>query len=305
MEPLALRCEELTCAYGRRVVVDRLNLEIHPGDIYGLLGLNGAGKSTTLRAILGLLRPAGGRILIFGLDPRLRFREAMAHVGALVEIPAYYPYLSGRRNLQILRRMDGAPYPESRIEETLEWVGLAARAGERVKTYSQGMRQRLAIAMAILARPKFVILDEPTNGLDPRGILDVREMVRRMNAEFGTTFLFSSHLLPEVEALCSRVGILREGKLVVQAPLEAILRDLTFSVRVTTPETEKADRVARALPYVKETAREAPDRIRVTLTADEFPRLTSDLVTAGIPIIELARVRVSLEEYFLAGKNGN
>src|SRR5579863_4199000 len=181
-----LQTEGLTKHFGSFPAVQDLNLEVQEGDLYGFLGPNGSGKTTTMRMILRLIRASSGRVFMFGRDTRTRFIEIMRQVGALVELPAYYPYLSAVENLEILRLVSGDT-PASRIPEILETVGLASRMRDRVRTYSQGMRQRLGIAMALLTRPKLVFLDEPTNGLDPQGINQMRQVILDLNQKEGVT----------------------------------------------------------------------------------------------------------------------
>src|SRR5436190_16328763 len=193
-----LQTQGLSKRFGAFQAVQDLNLEVQEGDIYGFLGLNGAGKTTTMRMILRLIRPTAGRVAIFGRDIRSDFIGIMKQVGSLVELPAYYPYLSAVKNLEILRLASGG-VPVSRIAEVLDLVGLASRMHDRVGTYSQGMRQRLGIAMAFLAKPRLVFLDEPTNGLDPQGINHIRGMIKELNRKDGVTFVISSHLLHEIE----------------------------------------------------------------------------------------------------------
>src|ERR1051326_5322398 len=205
----------LTKRYGRRRVVDGLALEVEEGDIFGFLGPNGAGKSTTIRMILDLVRPSGGSIAIFRRTPRRERRTILAQVGALVERADLYTYLDGLTNLRLLLRQAGLA-DRGRAQEVLELVGLGDRARDKVKTYSHGMRQRLGLAQALLGRPRLVILDEPTTGLDPLGMKEVRELLRTLAAEHGMTIFLSTHLLAEVEQVCTRLAVIHHGRLVAQ-----------------------------------------------------------------------------------------
>ncbi|MHC4605554.1 MAG: ABC transporter ATP-binding protein [Planctomycetota bacterium] len=292
-----LRTENLSKRFGKIRAVRGVGIEIAEGDIYGFLGVNGAGKTTTIRMILRLIRPDAGRVEVFGKEVRGHFIEIMRRVGSLVETPAYYPHLSAAKNLEILRLINGGIH-RSRIDEVLGQVNLLERRHSRVRTYSQGMRQRLAIAMALLPRPDFMILDEPMNGLDPQGISDMRTLIRRLNRDHGITFLFSSHQLHEVEITCNRVGIIRDGELVVQEKVETLLRRAVPSVRIGCARPAEALEKIRALDYVREAETEG-DAIRASLEPGDFARLNADLVAAGVEVSAFTPVRLTLEEFFL------
>src|SRR5678810_157660 len=222
MSDLALQTEDLTKRFGPRTAVDRLSLRVERGDIYGFLGPNGAGKSTTLRMLLGLVRPTSGVIKFSLRDSSWKYLKARSRIGAIIETPAFYENFSGRRNLQLLASLSGG-VQRKRVEEVLEIVGLRDRAQDPVKVYSYGMRQRLGIAQAHLPTPELIILDEPTNGLDPEGIQETRELIRRLRDEFALTVLLSSHLLSEIEQLCNRVGIIHEGHLLYEGGPEKLV----------------------------------------------------------------------------------
>jgi len=219
--PPALQVRGLTRSYGRKAVVQSLDLQVEAGDIYGFLGPNGAGKTTTMRMILGLIRADAGTVSIFGdADPVAGRR----HLGGIVESPRFYPYLSGRDNLRVLAAY-GPPVTPARIEELLSLVQLGERAKDQVKTYSLGMKQRLGIAQALLAQPKLLMLDEPVNGLDPAGMKQVRELIRRLRDEEGLTVFVSSHLLHDVEQLCDRIGIIQDGTKIVEGAVAELVED--------------------------------------------------------------------------------
>ena len=207
-----IRLENLQKRFGTRVAVENLSLEIEPGALFGLLGHNGAGKSTTIGMMLGQVIPDAGRVLIGGHDVQRARARALAHVGAIFETPAFYGYLSGRRNLEIFCSYS-PPVSKQEMDEMIERVGLTARIGDPVAVYSHGMRQRLALAQSLLPRPQVLILDEPSEGLDPEGIYETRELIRRLHRELGLTILICSHLLAEVEQICPRVAIMRHGRL--------------------------------------------------------------------------------------------
>src|SRR5678809_1192658 len=232
MSDLALQTANLTKRFGARTAVDRLSLRVERGDIYGFLGPNGAGKSTTLRMLLGLVKPTSGVIKFPVRDSSWEYLRARARVGAIIETPAFYENFSARRNLQLLASLSGG-VPKKRVEEVLELVDLRDRAEDPVKVYSYGMRQRLGIAQALLPTPELIILDEPTNGLDPQGIQETRELIRRLRDEFALTVLLSSHLLSEIEQLCNRVGIIHEGRLLYEGGPEALVAPASlYQVRV-------------------------------------------------------------------------
>jgi ABC-2 type transport system ATP-binding protein len=249
--------------------------------------------------IVGLVRPSSGRVLLFGEDARDRFLDVMPRVGALVEIPAFYPYLSGRENLEIHRRLAGVADRRC-VDEALERVGLARRAGDPVRAYSQGMRQRLGIAQALFARPRLLLLDEPTNGLDPAGIADIRALVRRLNREEGVTVLVSSHQLHEIELLCGRVGIVHEGRLVREAAVGELLAGAaTGRARVHAAPADRAEAVCRAFPGAGGVERAPDGALVVDLPADRLAALNDALVGAGCAVAELAPAKPSLEDLFL------
>ena len=220
---LALATRGLRKSYGKRLALDGLDLSVPEGVVYGFLGPNGAGKTTTMRLLTGLLHPDAGTIELLGSPFRRGDRKRLFEVGALVENPSFYPYLSGRKNLQVLASA-GAPVPARRIDELLELVGLKERAKDKLSGYSLGMKQRLGIAGALLSDPKLLLLDEPANGLDPAGIVAMREMLRRL-AGMGKTIFVSSHLLAEVRVLADVVGIIAAGKLVREGTLASMLSD--------------------------------------------------------------------------------
>lgn len=296
---VVLRTEGLTKHFGRFRAVQDLNLEVREGDVYGFLGLNGAGKTTSLRMMLRLIRPTAGRVTFFGMDVRDHFIEIMRRVGALIELPAAYPYLSAAANLEILRKVAGG-IPRSRIEEVLDLVGLRDRMHDKVRTYSQGMRQRLGIAMALLGRPRLVLLDEPTNGLDPHGINHIREVIREMNRREGVTFLISSHLLHEVEITCNRVGILKEGRLLLEDTVSRILARTVSGLRVEADPADRALEALRREAWVEEVHSDGAGGLRVKCDPSRFADVNALLVRAGVAVRELSPVRQTLEEFFLS-----
>src|SRR5919112_517281 len=232
MSDVALQTENLTKRFGGRTAVDHLTIRVERSDIYGYLGPNGAGKSTTLRMLLGLVRPTSGVIKFPVRASSWEYLRARSRIGAIIETPAFYENFSGRRNLQLLASLSGG-VQKKRVEEVLEIVDLRNRAQDPVKVYSLGMRQRLGIAQALLPTPELIILDEPTNGLDPQGIHETRKLIRRLRDEFKLTVMLSSHLLTEIEQLCNRVGIIHEGRLLYEGgPDKLVAPASLYIVRV-------------------------------------------------------------------------
>jgi ABC-2 type transport system ATP-binding protein len=279
--------------FGRLRAVDGIDLDVRAGDVYGFLGANGSGKTTTVRMLLGLVLPTAGEIELLGERMPRGGRRVLPRVGALIEGPAHYGHLSGRENLRLLdasgpggpRRTRGR-----RIEEVLEQVGLAGVGRRPVKAYSLGMRQRLALAGALLRRPELLVLDEPTNGLDPQGIAEIRTLLLDLHGQ-GTTIFLSSHLLAEVEQLCTRVGVLDRGRLVLQDDLAALTAPTGATV-VTTPEP---DRVKAAL----DGRVTAIDGQRVLVRGSDPAEVNALLVAAGVPVTGLALDRPTLEQVVL------
>ena len=284
----------LTKRFGQIVAVDHLDLDVREGDIYGFLGANGSGKTTTVRMLLGLVLATSGEISVLGQAMPASARAVLPEVGALVEGPAAYRNLSGRVNLALFDAMGPERDPstrDKRIEEVLEKVGLAAVDKRPVRAYSLGMRQRLGLAGALLRRPRLLVLDEPTNGLDPQGIREIRSLLLQLHAA-GTTIFLSSHLLAEVEQLCTRVGVLDQGRLVIQEEL-ATLQQPTGRTLVRTPDVQLARGL---LDGQVEHHDDASLLVRVTDVAE----LNSRLVTRGVRVEELSPERRTLEDIVLA-----
>jgi ABC-2 type transport system ATP-binding protein len=303
----ALAAHGLTKRYGTTAAVDGLDLTVGRGELYGFLGPNGAGKTTTIRMALGLILPSTGEVELFGERVRPD-RAPLERVGALVEEPAFWRYLSGRRNLEYLARAGGSRADIAtrlgRIDEVLGLVGLAEAANKRVKAYSQGMRQRLGVALALLGEPELLVLDEPTNGLDPSGMREMRVLLRRL-ADAGTTIFVSSHLLTEVEAMCDRVGVMAQGRLVAEGPPSS-LRGAPDRVRVEVDDVGGAARVIGGIRGVTfSTDAGTPDAhaagiVRITLSDGVTPAAVNEaLVRGGVAVQALVPERSSLEDVFL------
>ena len=296
MTELILQTETLTKRYGSRTVVDRLSLAVEPGDIFGFLGQNGAGKSTAIRMALGLVRPTSGRVLLFGCDMARHSLRALGRVGAVVESPAFYENFSGWDNLRILAAMSGG-MTRKRIDETLELVDLLDRARDPVRTYSHGMRQRLGIAQALLPNPEFIILDEPTDGLDPQGIREVRLLLPRLRDELGLTILLSSHLLHEVERICNRIAIIDEGRLLYQGAIGGLIAKEKL-IKITVEPLEDAYQLLSGDPMLS-VRRNGHSSLYVKMQNDCIPRVNALLVANGIRVRELSPQGVTLEDVFL------
>jgi len=291
----AIQTDALTKRYGERVAVDALSLLVAPGEVFGLLGPNGAGKTTTIAMLLGLVRPSSGRAVLFGHDVQAEPVAALRQVGAMIEAPAFYPYLSAYDNLLVLARAGGLP--EARIAATLEAVELSARSRDKLRVYSQGMKQRLAIAAALLPNPALMILDEPTNGLDPAGTAEIRTLIRSLAAA-GRTIVLCSHMLHEVEQLCGRVAILKAGRLLAEGNVAELLRrDQGLRVRVEGG-AEPAVRLIRALPWVAGVQQQG-DVLLVDAPTTRAAELNAYLASAGILVAEIGAHSASLEDFFL------
>jgi ABC-2 type transport system ATP-binding protein len=294
---IVLQTVNLGKKYGDRWAVQGLNLSVFRGEIFGFLGPNGAGKSTTIRMLLSLIAPSTGSVELFGLPLRENRGTVLARVGGLVERADFYLYLSARRNLEIVADLNGG-VSSSAIGEVLGTVGLAERAGDRVKSYSHGMKQRLGLAAALLGSPELVVLDEPTSGLDPHGIKEVRDLIARLAAERKVTVFLSSHLLSEIEHLATSMAIINNGSLVVQGSVNELLGAGTGTVHVIAVPAGRALEIIRSLPYVEGATLEQ-EGIRVKIPAAHAGSMNAELVRAGIEVRALVPER-SLEEYFLS-----
>ena len=296
MTHVVLQTEQLTKKYRRRVVVDQLSLTVERGDIFGFLGQNGAGKSTTIRMALGLVRPTSGRVSILGYDMSRRPLQALKRVGAIIEAPAFYENFSGQQNLRMLAAISGGA-ERQRIEMVLEIVGLRERAHDPVRVYSHGMRQRLGIAQALLPNPQFVILDEPTDGLDPQGLSEIRCLIQQLRDDLGLTVMLSSHLLHEVEQICNRVAIIDRGHLLYQGPVVDLMAKGAWTKLRVDRLSEAYDLLSRD-PGLS-LSRNGDQAIRLKLADDQIPQVNALLVRHGFRVTELSPQRESLEQVFL------
>lgn len=311
----AVVIRNLTKKIGSKTIVDQLTFEVDRGEVFGLLGPNGAGKTTTLRMMVGLMSITEGEVLIQGSSVTRNFEQAMRHVGAIIENPQMYRYLSGYQNLRLFAQMiPGISRKEikERIDEVVRFVGLKKRIHEKVKTYSLGMRQRLGLAQALLSRPSVLILDEPTNGLDPAGIHDLRNHLRNLAKEEGVAVIVSSHLLSEMELMCDRVAIIQEGKLVSLRSVHsgAIQGEETQEEKRPVTVLFEVKAVERALSVLKESG--IPEAVQVSRAGIEvqtrhaaIPDLNARLVEAGIGVYGIRIATKSLEQTFLEITRGS
>ena len=288
----AVETTDLTKVYGKHArAVDRLNLSVRTGEVYGFLGPNGAGKTTTLRMLLGLVHVTSGRAAVLGRAPG--DPESLVRVGAMVEEPAFYPYLSGRDNLRIMARLAGRS--EEGIDAALDEVDLLGRGGSRFKTYSQGMRQRLGVAAALLKDPDLLILDEPTNGLDPAGVAEMRSLIRRLGSG-DRTVLLSSHMLGEVQQICDRVGVISHGRLIAEGAVDELRGRGSVLVRAE-PLAAARERAERLLGAGRVEVLDGTLRLESNLA--DAPRINRELVLAGVAVSEIRPMERTLEDVFL------
>jgi ABC-2 type transport system ATP-binding protein len=300
-EPPPLEVRGLVKRYGQLTAVGGVDITVQRGDVYGYLGPNGAGKTTSLRMMLGLIRPDAGSVRLFGRDP-LETVQALDGVAGFVEAPTFYPYLTGRRNLELLAAYDGHGASE-RIDQSLEAVELAGRAGDRVGGYSHGMRQRLGIAAALLRDPQLLLLDEPTTGLDPAGMRDMRLLIQRLAGQ-GITIMLSSHLLAEVEEVCNRVAIVRLGQIVYEGRIADLKSAAGTGYRLATTDDQRAEAICRAQPGISDVHRKNG---QIWFAADEAAaaELSLALVEARVLIRALVPQTATLEDLFFSLTEGD
>jgi ABC-2 type transport system ATP-binding protein len=293
-DPVSIR--GLTKRYGSVAVVDDVNLTVETGDVFGFLGPNGAGKTTTLRMLLGLIHADAGSIQLFGRDPAVDVVRALEGVAGIIEEPRLYTYLSGRRNLELLGAFDRQGVGQAEIDEVLELVELRDRADDRVDEYSQGMRQRLGIASCLVRRPRLLILDEPANGVDPAGLRDLRDLIRRLAGE-GITIMLSSHLLAEVDEVCTRVAVISAGRIVYDGSLSELHASAGARYRLRASDASGARTLSERLDFIRE-LRDLGGELSFGLDEADAARLTRAFADAGLGILSLTREEESLERLF-------
>jgi len=294
-EHAVIQLDHLYKKFGQRLAVEDLSLSVPRGDIYGLLGHNGAGKSTSIGMMLGQVWPTRGEVRVCGYDVSTHRNLALAKVGAIFEAPIFYDYLSGWRNLEILSYYTAHTAPQ-RIREVIEWVGLSGREKSSVRTYSHGMRARLAIAQALLPQPELLILDEPGSGLDPEGIHEMRQTILRLHREFGLTILLSSHLLTEVEQVCTRIAVLNRGRKLFEGSITEATRQQEW-IRLRVGDFAQATRTLRAAGLIKE---QRDDRFVNLATGADTAQVVRHLVAQDQPVYEIAVEEKTLESFYLS-----
>ncbi|MBN2981071.1 ABC transporter ATP-binding protein [Cohnella algarum] len=292
-----LQIRELTKKIGNKTLVDRVTLEMEKGEILGLLGPNGAGKTTTIRMIVGLMSKSGGQVFINGMDAHKNFEQAMRHVGVIVENPDLYKYLSGYDNLLHFSRMTPG-VTEARIREAIALVGLENSIHDKVATYSLGMRQRLGLAVVLVHKPSLLVLDEPTNGLDPAGIRELRNHLKQLAHQEGVGIMISSHLMSEMEMMCDRVAILQKGKLVGVHPIADMADDERTEVRF---EVDRPDAAVQILQTIMAGDEIAADQrhIQIRIDKSRIPEISRKLMGAGINVYGVNAVKKTLEDKFM------
>ncbi|EGG33237.1 ABC transporter ATP-binding protein [Paenibacillus sp. HGF5] len=304
--PVVLTVNQVTKTIGKKNIVDKLSFDIHRGEIVGLLGPNGAGKTTTIRMIVGLIEMSQGDVLVKGHSIKSDFVQAVRHIGGIIENPEFYPYMSGYDNLRQYQRMsEGVTI--TRIMEVVKLVGLQDAIHKKVRAYSLGMRQRLGIAQALLHNPSILILDEPTNGLDPAGIREMRDYLKQIARDEGIAILVSSHLLSEMELMCSRVVVIQEGKFVTERSIGGTVVNeelTTVSLRVNdTAMAEQTVQHLKGITLINNSEEEG--MITLQLHEEDIPTLIQSLCDARVRIYRVEEIKSSLEEEFLKWTGGN
>ncbi|RAK21297.1 ABC-2 type transport system ATP-binding protein [Anoxybacillus vitaminiphilus] len=301
MNPL-LQLKNVRKDIGKKTIIHDLSLEVFPGEVFGFLGPNGAGKTTTIRMIVGLMGITSGEVLINGISIQKDFEKAIQHVGAIVENPEMYKFLTGYQNLLHYARMTKGVTKE-RINEVVKLVGLEKRIHDKVKTYSLGMRQRLGLAQALLHRPSLLILDEPTNGLDPAGIREIRDYLRKLAKEEGLGIIVSSHLLSEMEMMCDRFAIIQHGRLVGIESVQELSKQAQKVLLTVEPVEQALTVIKNIYPHMNITP--AKQGIEVSIDYKEIPSLNAALVSENIKVYGIQVLTKSLEERFLEMTGGN
>ena len=298
-----LTVSRLTKKFKTHTAVDDLSFTVEEGDVYGFLGQNGAGKSTTIRMLLSLVRPTEGEISLFGLDLKKERSRILRQTGAVIEKPDLYPYLSAYENLELFARLSGGRENKKEWMDLLELVGLSGREADRVKTYSQGMKQRLGIAVALVHQPRLIILDEPVNGLDPQGIADVRNLILHLSRHLGKTVIVSSHLLHEIEQIATRLLIIDQGKKMVEGEMSSLIDPAKTLIEVNTDDAEFSWRLLMDTPWSSFIKKKENRTLFFQMHRDKVPELNRELVRLQIPVLSL-EVKSSLEAYFLSLTGG-
>lgn len=296
---VAIETSALTKRYGAMLAVDHLDLRVDQGEIFGFLGPNGAGKTTTMRMLLGLVKPTSGQARVLGMNIETKLPEILSRTGSIIENPTFYPFASGRDNLRLVARL--MALDEARIPPILDLVDLTSAAGKKFKAYSLGMKQRLAVGAALLGEPDLLILDEPANGLDPAGIVEMRQLMKRLKGE-GHTVLISSHVLHEIEQICDRIAIMNRGRIVVQGPVEQLLGGRNV-LEIEIVDAARAENILSDVPWVEDVSRDG-ERLLVTAPSERAADVTHVLADAGLYLSGMRWHEQSLEQYFLDVTSG-
>lgn len=292
-----IKVEHISKHFGNLKAVDDLSFEVKAGEVFGFLGQNGSGKSTTIRMLLSLIHPTSGTIELFGKSLQKDRNQILEQVGAIIERPDLYPYLSAREHLQLFVKVRKQKIPSKAIDDTLQKVGLLERAQDKVQTFSLGMKQRLGIGIALVHNPQLIILDEPTNGLDPQGIADMRKLIIALSKEEGKTILVSSHLLSEIEQVATQILILHKGKKMVEGNTKALLDPQNKIVQFKTLDDARALQVVQNSTY-KASLMDRKQGVFLKVPNTDIPQLNEFFLHAGIPIMGI-EAKNSLEDYFL------
>jgi lantibiotic transport system ATP-binding protein len=296
MQQIIIETQGLIRRFGQLTAVNKVDLQVPKASVYGFLGPNGAGKTTTIRMLLGLIRPNAGIVTIFGKSIREERLAILGRLGAMVEQPSFYPHLTGRENLEIIRRLRGLQ--KQSIAEALAIVKLEDAANRQARHYSTGMKQRLGLAIALMGQPELLILDEPTNGLDPAGIHEMRDLIVSLPEEFGITVFLSSHLLSEVEQVATQIGIIRKGELIFQGNPEILQAQLNESVVVSVDQLDKAKAVLAESGWTVQ--RNGSQKLHVEANGQsDAAMINSQLLNAGVSVYQVSLERPSLEDIFL------
>jgi ABC-type multidrug transport system ATPase subunit len=285
-------------SFGSFEAVKDVSFSVQRGDVFGFLGPNGAGKSTTIRCMMSLITPDKGSIELFGKSLQTHRNEILRNIGSIIEKPDFYKYLSAEKNLEIFARISGADVSKKEIQEMLEFVGLSTRGKHKVGGFSHGMKQRLGIAQTLLHKPELIILDEPTTGLDPQGIIEVRNLILRLKNEQNKTILLSSHQLSEIELIANRMVIINQGKSIVEGSVNDLLQAEEIVVKVTVNDSEKAMRCITQLAYAKNSEVISSTEIEVLMKKNEIALFNKHLVLNDVAVFSMEPKR-KLEDYFI------
>lgn len=293
-----IEVKHLVKHYGKFKALEDVSFEVYKGDVLGFLGPNGAGKSTTIRAILSLIKPTSGEIKLFGKDPVKDHKYIFSRIGCIVEKPDFYLYLSAQKNLEIFARLTGVELKKNRITEIIDFVGLKGREKDKLKGFSNGMKQRLGIAQTLIHDPELIILDEPTTGLDPQGILDIRNLILQLKNEYNKTILLSSHLLSEIELIANRMVIINKGKTLVQGSVADLLNEQELIVSFTLDDMEKARSLLATFGIEKQFITFNQNNLLLQISNDKIPAVNKLFCDNAIKVFSIETKR-KLEDYFL------